>query len=264
MPHGAMVLILRRCVRVRLLAMAMGRCGFQRQVADTAVPAAGGVHSARCGMPCGFADLDGGGMGCANMDGRRPTACRRLFDHLPLHGLLLEFFAATCVANPLAFPAFQWEAPYAWYDLPRRARHRGRPRPGDRAARARDREASARPGACGRRALGHGSGLRPDAVPDRCHRPSSPRAGASAAMGLLLALHLGVVFALFVTMPYGKFVHGLYRTAAWSAPPRTVAGRWRRHVRPSREVVDRRGARLPPPTQARRPSAQVETFCAWL
>jgi len=34
------------------------------------------------------------------------------------------------------------------------------------------------------------------------------------AMGLLLALHLGVVFALFVTLPYGKFVHGIYRYAA--------------------------------------------------
>ena len=37
---------------------------------------------------------------------------------------------------------------------------------------------------------------------------------ATAAMPLLLALHLGVVFALFLTMPYGKFVHGLYRFAA--------------------------------------------------
>ena len=36
----------------------------------------------------------------------------------------------------------------------------------------------------------------------------------TAAMGALLALHLGVVFALFVTMPYGKFVHGIYRTVA--------------------------------------------------
>ncbi len=34
------------------------------------------------------------------------------------------------------------------------------------------------------------------------------------AMGMLLALHLGVVLAFFVTMPYGKFVHGLYRFAA--------------------------------------------------
>jgi citrate/tricarballylate utilization protein len=36
----------------------------------------------------------------------------------------------------------------------------------------------------------------------------------SAAMGPLLALHLGVVFALFITLPYGKFVHGLYRYVA--------------------------------------------------
>jgi citrate/tricarballylate utilization protein len=33
-------------------------------------------------------------------------------------------------------------------------------------------------------------------------------------MGLLLALHLGVVFALFLTLPYGKFVHGIYRFLA--------------------------------------------------
>ena len=36
----------------------------------------------------------------------------------------------------------------------------------------------------------------------------------TAAMGPLLALHLGVVFALFITLPYGKFVHGLYRFVA--------------------------------------------------
>ena len=36
----------------------------------------------------------------------------------------------------------------------------------------------------------------------------------TAAMGALLALHLGVVLALFATLPYGKFVHGLYRFAA--------------------------------------------------
>ncbi|MBZ5610282.1 MAG: tricarballylate utilization 4Fe-4S protein TcuB [Acidobacteriia bacterium] len=34
------------------------------------------------------------------------------------------------------------------------------------------------------------------------------------AMPLLLAVHLAVVLALFVSLPYGKFVHGIYRLAA--------------------------------------------------
>ena len=33
-------------------------------------------------------------------------------------------------------------------------------------------------------------------------------------MGLLLLGHLGVVLALFLTLPYGRFVHGLYRGIA--------------------------------------------------
>jgi citrate/tricarballylate utilization protein len=36
----------------------------------------------------------------------------------------------------------------------------------------------------------------------------------SAAMALLLAVHLGFVMALFLTLPYGKFAHGVYRGAA--------------------------------------------------
>jgi citrate/tricarballylate utilization protein len=35
-----------------------------------------------------------------------------------------------------------------------------------------------------------------------------------ALMPPLLIVHLGFVLALFVTLPYGKFVHGFYRTAA--------------------------------------------------
>jgi citrate/tricarballylate utilization protein len=31
---------------------------------------------------------------------------------------------------------------------------------------------------------------------------------------LLLAVHLGAVMALFATLPYGKFAHGVFRTAA--------------------------------------------------
>jgi citrate/tricarballylate utilization protein len=33
-------------------------------------------------------------------------------------------------------------------------------------------------------------------------------------MPALLLVHLGIVMALFVAMPYGKFVHGFYRVVA--------------------------------------------------
>jgi citrate/tricarballylate utilization protein len=35
-----------------------------------------------------------------------------------------------------------------------------------------------------------------------------------ALMGVLLIVHLGFVMALFVCLPYGKFMHGIYRTVA--------------------------------------------------
>ena len=37
---------------------------------------------------------------------------------------------------------------------------------------------------------------------------------ATAAMGILLLVHLGVVMGLFLTLPYGKFIHGVFRYAA--------------------------------------------------
>ena len=49
----------------------------------------------------------------------------------------------------------------------------------------------------------------------------------TAAMGSLLVIHLGVVAALFITMPYGKFAHLVYRYAAlvrFSIEQRRVEG----------------------------------------
>jgi citrate/tricarballylate utilization protein len=37
---------------------------------------------------------------------------------------------------------------------------------------------------------------------------------ATPLMGILLAIHLGVVLALFLALPYGKFVHAVHRLAA--------------------------------------------------
>jgi len=36
----------------------------------------------------------------------------------------------------------------------------------------------------------------------------------TSAMGTLLVIHLGVVAGLFITAPYGKFAHVVYRYAA--------------------------------------------------
>jgi citrate/tricarballylate utilization protein len=36
----------------------------------------------------------------------------------------------------------------------------------------------------------------------------------TGAMGVLLRIHLGVVIGLFLTLPYGKYVHSIYRLAA--------------------------------------------------
>ena len=37
---------------------------------------------------------------------------------------------------------------------------------------------------------------------------------SSAYMSILMAIHLGFVLGFFLTMPYGKFAHGVYRVAA--------------------------------------------------
>ena len=36
----------------------------------------------------------------------------------------------------------------------------------------------------------------------------------TSALGLALAIHLGLVMAFFLTMPYSKFAHGIFRSAA--------------------------------------------------
>jgi citrate/tricarballylate utilization protein len=37
---------------------------------------------------------------------------------------------------------------------------------------------------------------------------------ATGAMGPLLAIHFGIILALFLLLPYSKFVHGIYRSLA--------------------------------------------------
>ena len=156
--------------------------------------------------------LGGGhGEGCNNADDAFSLA-RRRFHHLTFYGFML-CFASTCVAT-LYHYLLKLEAPYAlsslpvvlgsvgglgllggpagllWLNLKRHPQH------GDVAQKPMDR------GFIALLLLTSASGLALLILRD------------TSMMALLLAVHLGIVMALFLTLPYGKFAHGIYRSAA--------------------------------------------------
>jgi citrate/tricarballylate utilization protein len=212
MPHNTMVALFGGVFLYAMLALAMGLRAFWRDIVEPAATLAEPAslwQAMRDAATLRY--LDGGGVGCYGED-EKPTDSRRLHHHLAFYGFLL-CFAATTVGTLYHYGLGRM-APYPWWDLPPmlgkvggvmlvvgaigllRAKRRRDPALGDPAQRGMETAfllmllLTAATGL----AL---HGLR-----------STP------AMGLLLAIHLGVVFALFLTMPYGKFVHGLYRFAA--------------------------------------------------
>jgi citrate/tricarballylate utilization protein len=210
-PHGLLVALFGASFLYAVLALAMGAVRFWR-AQSPGVASRGGAPAEAAGAALSLKYLDGGhGDGC-NDASDRFTHWRRLFHHLTFYGFVL-CFAATCVAT-LYHYAFHWHAPYRlasvpvlvgtaggiglllgpagllWLNAHRPSLH------GDPAQRPMDR---------GFIALLLASSLTGLAL----------LAGRNTGgMALLLALHLGVVMALFLTLPYGKFAHAVYRVAA--------------------------------------------------
>jgi citrate/tricarballylate utilization protein len=195
-----------------ILALILSVRAFWRDIGDPIGGRAGGGSIFQAIRDAGaLRYLDGGGVGCYNEDDR-PTDRRKLYHHLTFYGFLL-CFAATSVAT-LYHYLFGREAPYAWWDLPVvlgtlggiclivglvglfMAKMRRAPELLDEARTGMD--------------VGFIAMLFLIAVTGLVLLVLRE----TAAMGPLLALHLGAVFALFITMPYGKFVHGIYRFAA--------------------------------------------------
>ncbi|EBV3510115.1 tricarballylate utilization protein TcuB, partial [Salmonella enterica subsp. enterica serovar Typhimurium] len=156
--------------------------------------------------------LDGGhGKGCNEADDAF-TLLRRRFHHFTFYGFML-CFAATVVATGYHYVA-GWEAPYPFFSLPVMLGTLGgiglligpagllwlnlrrSPLHGDARQKPMDR------GFILLLFLTSLTGLALLAGRD------------TSGMGILLALHLGVVMALFLTLPYGKFAHGFFRCAA--------------------------------------------------
>jgi len=212
MPHNAMALLFGATFLYAMLALVMGVRAFWRDIGEPIGMRtdAGSIWQAiRDAAKLRY--LDGGGVGCFNEDDQ-PTDRRKIFHHLTFYGFLL-CFAATCVATLYHF-LLSREAPYAWWDLPvvlgtlggvglligplglLAAKSQRDPELADQARTGMD-------------------------VAFILMLFLTSLTGLvllllreTAAMGPLLALHLGVVLALFITLPYGKFVHGLYRFVA--------------------------------------------------
>ncbi|MCH8952712.1 MAG: tricarballylate utilization 4Fe-4S protein TcuB [Proteobacteria bacterium] len=192
-----------------VLAMALGARSFWR--------ASGGGAISRAALRAALRDagqtrhLGGGGEGCNDIDERFGMG-RRHFHLAMMWGFLL-CFAAT-IAGTVMDHGFGWAAPYSWYSVPVVLGTAGgiglmAGTAGLFAIKfATDRapEATGLWGMdLGLLALLHLTALTGLALLAWRHTP---------AMGWLLAIHLGFVLALFVTLPYGKMVHGVYRLLA--------------------------------------------------
>jgi citrate/tricarballylate utilization protein len=212
MPHGVMVAIFGAVGTFVLVALAVGLNRFRRAI--------GGVPALRPGAAAvmrGVRDgitlrhLHGSGRDCVSGEEVR-APWRRWWHHATVGGFGLCFASTSVAAAYHSF--FGWQAPYAAGSLPVvlgaigglglligpvgqwRERRRRDPALGDAAQQGMDEALLL---------LLWLTSLTGFAL---------LALRATPLMPTLLLVHLGVVLALFVALPYGKFVHGLYRLLA--------------------------------------------------
>lgn len=222
MPHNAMVLMFGAAFLYMLTAISFSVRNLWRQAGATRFTLSDIWQAMRDAGSLRY--LDGGGAGCHNAD-ERPVDPRRHAHHMTFYGFVL-CFAATSIAT-LYHYVLGRQAPYPLWDLPVVLGSLG--------------------GLgliVGPIALLKAKTTRDPALVD-ASRQGMERAflimllltsltgfavlllRATPALGLALAFHLGVVLTLFLTMPYGKFVHGFHRFAAltrYAAEMRVLRG----------------------------------------
>ena len=213
-PHNLLVGLFAPVFLFVVLALGLGVRRFWRDVtpATSGAPLTAPATAEATDAVLRLKYLDGGhGDGCHNEDDAY-TLKRRRAHHLTFYGFML-CFAATSLATVYHY-VFGWAAPYDLPSVPKllgavggvmlmlgtaglwhlnRTRH------------ALHGDAQQKPMDLGFIALlflVSSSGL------------ALWLARSTPALALLLCLHLGAVMALFATLPYGKFAHGVFRTAS--------------------------------------------------
>jgi citrate/tricarballylate utilization protein len=220
-PHGVMVALFGAVFAFVVLAIAIGVARFLHDASgrpEGLQPRTGAAWRALRDAVT-LRHLHASGADCvSNEEERRPW--RRWWHHLVAWGFLL-CFASTCVAA-VYHSVFRWTAPYAYASLPVVLGSLG--------------GVALLTGCAGLWVVrAHRDGDLSDPAQNGLDRSFLALLFVTSftglallalrdtpVMGRLLAVHLGAVLALFVTLPYGKFVHGFYRLAAlWVYERRT-------------------------------------------
>ena len=213
-PHNLMVSMFAPIFLWSVLALALGVMKFWREVtpATSGAPLSSPAAAEAAHDALRLKYLGGGhGEGCNNEDDAF-TLARKRAHHLTFYGFML-CFAATSVATIYHY-LLDWPAPYDFTSLPKllgtvggisltlgtlwlwRLNLARDPNHGDAQQRPMDR------GFIALLFFISVTGL------------ALMLSKNTSAMPILLAVHLGMVMALFLTLPYGKFAHGIFRTAA--------------------------------------------------
>ena len=208
LPHGVMTAMFGAVFAFVVLALAMSAIRFWR---DTGESASAPALANAVGDAATLRYLDGGGDGCTYPDDT-PSSARRVFHHLTFYGFL-ACFAATIVATIYHY-AFGWPAPYSYTSLPVVLGTLGGAGlligPAGLLALMRRRD----PELGDPRQRGMDAGFLVLLFATSLTGLLLLALRETRAMGVLLVVHLAAVMALFVTMPYGKFVHAIHRVAA--------------------------------------------------
>ena len=209
-PHNLMVALFLPVFGWAVLALTLGVRSFWREEVPGSTSAPALAEATGAALKLTY--LGGGhGEGCNNEDDAF-SLWRRRAHHATFYGFML-CFAATSVATIYHY-VLGWQAPYGFNTLPKLLgtvggislalgsaglawlNLRRHPLQGDAAQKPMDL------GFIALLFLVATSGL------------ALMLSHGNPAFASLLCLHLGAVMALFATMPYGKFAHGVYRVAA--------------------------------------------------